>query len=87
MLTCKDVAKAVAQDELDTGPWRRRLALRFHLLMCRHCRRYAAQIRAIGAAVRSLIRAQGENPKTLERIKKTILSHSETTLNSGETER
>ena len=21
MLTCKDVAKAVAQDELDTGPW------------------------------------------------------------------
>ena len=55
--------------------------------MCRHCRRYAAQIRAIGTAVRSLVRAQGENPKTLERIKKTILSHSETTLNSGETER
>ncbi len=55
--------------------------------MCPHCRRYAAQIRAIGTAVRSLIRAHGENPKTLERIKKTILSHPETTPNSGETER
>ena len=61
--------------------------LRFHLLMCRPCRRYAAQIQAIGTAVRSLIRAQGENPKTLERIRTTTLSHPETTPNSGETER
>ena len=51
------------------------------------CRRYAAQIRAIGTAVRSLIRGQGEHPKTLERIKKTTLSHPETMPNSGETER
>ncbi len=68
MLTCKDVAKAVAQDELDTGPWRRRLALRCHLLMCRHYRRYAAQIRAIGTAVHSLLREHGDNPKALERL-------------------
>ncbi len=30
--------------------WRERLAVRFHLLRCRHCRRYMAQLRAIGAA-------------------------------------
>ncbi len=74
MLTCKDVAEAIGRDEWRAAPRWRRLALRLHLLMCPHCRRYAAQIRAIGTAVRSLIRAQGENPKTLERIKKTILS-------------
>ncbi len=70
-----------------SAPRRRRLALRLHLLMCPHCRCYAAQIRAVGTAVRSLIRAQGENPKTLERIRRTTLSHPETTPNSGETER
>ena len=87
MLTCKDVATAIGRDEWRAAPRWQRLAPRLHLLMCSHCRRYAAQIRAIGTAVRSLIRAQGENPKTLERIKKTILSHPETTPDSGETER
>ena len=86
MLTCKDVATAIGRDEGRAAPRWRRLALRLHLLMCPHCRRYAAQIRAVGTAVRSLIRAQGENPKTLERLKKTILSHPETKLDSSETE-
>ncbi len=86
MLTCKDVATAIGRDAWRAAPRWRRLTLRLHLLMCPHCRCYAAQIRAVGTAVRSLIRAQGENPKTLERIKKTILSHPETTPNSGETE-
>ncbi len=34
--------------------WRERLAVRFHLLRCRHCRRYMAQLRAIGAPARNL---------------------------------
>ena len=81
MLTCNDVAEAIGRDEWRAAPGWRGLALRPHLLMCPHCRRYAAQIRAVGTAVRSLIWAQGENPKTLERIKKTILSHPATKLN------
>ncbi len=76
MPTCKEVAKAIAQDELGTGPWRRGLALQLHLLMCRHCRRYAAQIRAIGGTVRSLVREQGEDPKALEQLERTILRDS-----------
>ncbi len=84
MLTCKDVAKAIGQDELLTASWRRRLALRVHLLMCRHCRRYAAQIRAIGTAARRLFREQGEDPKALERLQERILSRRDTTPGSGE---
>ena len=84
MLTCKDTAKASAQDELSTASWARGLALRFHLLMCRHCRRYAAQIRAIGAAVRRLIREPLEDPRVLERLEKAILGGPETKADSSE---
>ena len=52
MLRCKQVTMMVARDELtDAGPWVR-LKIRLHLMMCRHCARYAAQIRAIGAKAR-----------------------------------
>ena len=87
MLTCNDVAKAIGQDEWLTAPWQSRLALRVHLLMCRHCRRYAAQIRAIGTAARSLFREQCEDPTALERLQEKILSRRETTPGSGEIER
>ncbi len=78
MPTCKDVATAIGQDDLRTVPWWRGLALRLHLLMCPHCRRYAAQIRAIGRAARSLFREHGEDPQVLARLQETILSRPET---------
>ncbi len=74
MLTCKDVATTIGRDEWRAAPRGRRVALRLHLLMCRHCRRYAAQIRALGTAARSLLRAHGEDPTVLERLHETILS-------------
>ncbi len=86
-MTCKDVAEAIGRDEWRAAPRRRRLALRLHLLMCSHCRRYAAQIRAIGTAVRSLFRKQGEDPKILERLQETMLGRPETKLDSSEIER
>ena len=87
MLTCKDVATAIGRDEWRAASWRRRLALRLHLLMCSHCRRYAAQIQAIGTAARSLFREQGEDPMALERLQERILSRRGTTPGSGEFER
>ena len=74
MLTCKEVAKAIAQDESSRTGWRRTWALRLHLLMCRHCRRYADQIKAIGPAVRSLLREHGDDPKAVARLEVAILS-------------
>ncbi len=78
MLNCKDVATAIGRDEWRAAPPWRRLGLRLHLLMCPHCRRYAAQIRAIGTAARSLFREHGEDPHTLRRLQETILSRPET---------
>lgn len=74
MLTCKDVATTIAQDESGRGGWRRTWALRFHLLMCQHCRRYAHQIQTLGPAVRSLLREHGDDPKAVARLEAAIVS-------------
>ena len=52
MLNCKEVSRLIASDELADAVWANRALVRLHLLMCRHCRGYAAQLRDIGAAAR-----------------------------------
>ncbi len=73
MPTCQQVARLIASDELATASWRRRAALRLHLLMCRHCRRYARQIRAIGSAVQPLFEIRDEDDEVPDRLEQTIL--------------
>ena len=83
-MTCKDLATAIGRDEWRAARRWRRLTLRLHLLMCSHCRCYAAQIRAIGTAVRSLFQKPGEDAKILERLQETILGRPETNLDPSE---
>jgi anti-sigma factor ChrR (cupin superfamily) len=64
-MTCKEVSTAVASEDLPRFSWRKRIGVRLHLLMCRHCRRYAAQLAAIGNAVRRLYRDEPQT-KSLE---------------------
>ena len=52
MPNCKEVTRLIASDELADASWSYRVLVRLHLLMCRHCRGYAAQLRAMGAAAR-----------------------------------
>jgi len=60
MLQCKQVTAMVASDELaNAGPWLR-LKIRLHLMMCRHCARYAKQTRAIGVKARERFRSSEE---------------------------
>ncbi|MGB2246335.1 MAG: zf-HC2 domain-containing protein [Alcanivorax sediminis] len=53
MLKCKDVTEK-ADALVDGTPlsWRERTALRVHLLMCHHCRRYVRQLRALVSSLR-----------------------------------
>lgn len=44
MIRCKAVATLLSTDQLERQPVWRRLAVRFHLMMCRHCRRFARQM-------------------------------------------
>jgi anti-sigma factor RsiW len=51
MLSCREVTDK-ASDYLDDAlPPGQRMALRMHLVMCRHCRRYLRQLRATVAAL------------------------------------
>ncbi len=52
MPNCEEVVRLIASDELADAVWANRALVRLHLLMCRHCRGYAAQLRAIGTAAR-----------------------------------
>lgn len=62
MLRCKQVTVMVARDELaDAGLWLR-LKVRAHLMMCRHCARYVAQLRSIGDKAREQFGPQAESP-------------------------
>lgn len=78
MASCRDVAGLIGSDELSEAGWRRRLSARLHLLMCRHCRRYAAQLRAVGTAARKLWAAEPEDPRTLEKLELSILERTGT---------
>ena len=77
MMTCREVARLIASDGLEGAWWGRRFGARLHLLMCRHCRRYAEQLRAIGACARKRWGRQSEDPATLRRLEREILEHSE----------
>lgn len=70
MLTCREVterASAYVDREL---PLRSRLAMRLHLAMCVHCRRYFRQFRQLLAAlaVRVRIAKQPADPAQVERL-------------------
>ncbi len=71
MLRCREVVQLVASGEIERAPWGRRLAVSFHLLMCRHCRRYARQLAALGAAARRLY---GQAPASPAAVEQEILA-------------
>jgi len=73
MPTCKEVSRSIAADELSTAGWRQRLSTQIHLLMCRHCRRYSRQLRAIGEAARNLLSDTPQDPGSRERLRSSIL--------------
>lgn len=62
MLSCRDVAN-LSSDYLNHDlPWRRRMAVRLHLLMCTGCTRYYEQMRATLAMLRRMGREETKTP-------------------------
>ena len=61
----------MASDELDAARWRSRAAVRLHLFMCKECRRYKAQMRALGNAARKAFQGS-DDTEVLARLKDRI---------------
>ena len=55
MLNCREVTRLVSKSMDHRLPWHQRLAMRFHLLYCVWCRRYAAQIQFLRKATKALV--------------------------------
>lgn len=54
--SCREVSRLVGQDALrESSAWTRSKA-RLHFLICRHCRRFARELRLLAAAARSAAR-------------------------------
>jgi hypothetical protein len=73
MLRCRDVSTLISTDTLASAPWTRRLAVRLHLAMCRHCRRFARQIELLRRSARTMGREfDAEAPELDERIRRRL---------------
>lgn len=79
MPTCREVARAVASGELDRAAFWRRLAMRLHLSMCRHCGRYARQLDTIGRTARELLLHLPSEQATIARLREAILRRGRAT--------
>lgn len=81
MLSCKEIAQTASTEDVVPVGWRQRLALKLHLMMCRHCRRYAQQMQTIGDAARSVFQhppddpSSPEAPENLTKLQSDILDH------------
>jgi len=76
MLNCKETAHAVSTEDVVPVGWRQRLAVRLHLMMCRHCRRYAQQMQAMGNAARDVFQHPPKDlssPEHLAKLQSDIL--------------
>lgn len=81
MLTCKEVSRSIASDEVGAVDWKRRLAVKFHLFMCRHCRRYARQIQEIGVAAKQVFGGDSPDREAHDRLRDSILNQIPTSQN------
>ena len=73
MPNCKEVARLLASDELADAVWSIRALVRFHIMMCRDCKGYAAQLRAIGAAARDRSDSDVLDRASFEKLQNSIL--------------
>ena len=65
MISCKNVAKLLLNDELRSGNWWKRMEVRLHMAMCKFCSRLARQIAQMGDAAKRL-GAEGEVDSSFE---------------------
>lgn len=78
MLSCKQLVKIVSSEDKPT--WRHRLEIRFHLLMCHHCRKYVKHLEFIKNGFKELFKNESQKVesakikelenKVLDKIKK-----------------
>jgi len=70
MISCQELSTAIASDKLEGAGWRQRLGIRFHLMICKHCRCYARQMKALGGVMRRLA---GKDERACQDLEQKII--------------
>ena len=73
MRNCKSIARLHGTDEISEASLATRIGVRLHLIMCRNCRRYASQLRALGRAARFARKHDQRDTNALRRLEDSIL--------------
>lgn len=76
MLRCREVTRLCASESVRSAPWRTRIGVRVHLLLCRYCRRYMWELRRIAEAARVLGREPADDMDRNEDLIDRVLSDS-----------
>lgn len=61
MLSCKQASKLLSQSLDRKLSWKERLALRFHLLLCDMCTRFAKQLQVMQKAMQDWVSASEQD--------------------------
>jgi hypothetical protein len=79
MMSCKEVSQLAAESAGKALPMRKRMAVKFHLMMCRACSRFVRQMALLKKACAvfqekddSLDSLPGLTPAAKDRIKKSL---------------
>ena len=73
MLSCRDSSELLSRSLDEPLPFGTRVGLRFHLLICRFCRRYGRQIRALDRIARGWAASAPARPGGLSEERKESL--------------
>jgi len=73
MLKCKQVSTLISSGYIDNAGFMKKMEMRMHLLMCKHCARYFDQMKSVGKGARDLAHNQEADAEQIERMEKTIL--------------
>ncbi len=76
MQSCRDIAYLIASDGLEGAGWLTRLLVRLHLLYCKRCRRYAADLDTIGQVSRDTWNIASVDPQTVQRLEGVIMDQA-----------
>jgi len=68
MISCKNVAKLLMSDQLETQTTWKRMEVRLHLAMCRLCSRLARQIEQLRSGARESRIHSEPDPELEERL-------------------
>jgi hypothetical protein len=82
MLNCRQVTRLVSQSMDARLAWHQRFAMRFHLLYCVWCRRYAAQVQFLRKASKGLdAEPDASSPKLSTEAKEKMRQQLQDALN------